>query len=58
MPTPAANWLRVDDGAELKPSAHFHSIQTARSARRVTAEWVGLADEIDAQISKVLAMLG
>nr|WP_244136412.1 Imm75 family immunity protein [Burkholderia sp. BCC0405] len=29
-------------------SACLHSIQTAPSARRVTAEWINLADEIDA----------
>ena len=50
--------MRVELTGCREVSTRFHSRQTAPSARRVTAEWVNLADEIDAQISKVLATLG
>lgn len=50
--------MRVELTGCRDVSARLHSIQTAPSARRVTAEWVGLADEIDAQINKLLATLG
>ncbi|MCA7966653.1 putative Immunity protein 75 [Burkholderia cenocepacia] len=50
--------MRVELTGCREVSTRFHSIQTAPSARRVTAEWVNLADEIDVEISKVLATLG
>jgi len=49
--------MRVELVGCREVSACLHSIQTAPSARRVTAEWVNLADEIDAQINKALATL-
>ncbi|MCA8277924.1 putative Immunity protein 75 [Burkholderia sp. AU30280] len=40
--------MRVELTGCREVFACLHSIQTAPSARRVTAEWVNLADEIDA----------
>ncbi|WP_342310467.1 hypothetical protein [Burkholderia pyrrocinia] len=50
--------MRVDLTGCREVSAGLHAIQTAASARRVTAEWSSLAGEIDAQISDLLSTLG
>lgn len=50
--------IRVELTGCREVSARLHSIQTVPSARRATAEWVNLADEIDAQINMVLTTLG
>ncbi|MCA8092866.1 putative Immunity protein 75 [Burkholderia anthina] len=47
--------MRVELAGCREVSAGLHAIQTAASARRVTAEWGNLAGEIDAQIK---AMIG
>lgn len=49
---------RVELAGYRELSARLNAIQTAPAARRVTAEWVNMADEIDAQIMEVLAVLG
>lgn len=50
--------MRVELAGCHEVSARLHEIQTAPSARRVTAEWVSLTKEIDAQINALLSSLG
>ncbi|WP_236872904.1 Imm75 family immunity protein [Burkholderia sp. LA-2-3-30-S1-D2] len=46
--------MRIELAGCLEVSTRLHAIQTAASARRVTAEWGNLAGKIDAQIKAIV----